>query len=34
MLMFPPLAQSTDLMLVVMNLVIICTDGGRYVLWE
>jgi putative oxidoreductase len=23
-----------DLMLVLMNLVIICTSGGRYVLWE
>jgi putative oxidoreductase len=22
-----------DLMLVLMNLVIICTNGGRYVLW-
>jgi putative oxidoreductase len=23
-----------DLMLVLMNLVIICTNGGRYVLWK
>jgi putative oxidoreductase len=23
-----------DLMLVLMNLVIVCTDGGKYVLWK
>jgi len=23
-----------DLMLILMNLVIICTNGGRYVLWK
>ncbi|HEY0320046.1 MAG TPA: hypothetical protein VGC66_03670 [Pyrinomonadaceae bacterium] len=23
-----------DLMLILMNLVIVCTNGGRYVLWK
>jgi hypothetical protein len=32
--MFPQLAQLTDFMLILMNLIIICTGGGRYMLWK
>jgi hypothetical protein len=36
LLMFPQKASGWhyDLMLALMNLVIICTDGGGYVLWK